>query len=71
MKGERAIFPILLLFSGGVMMAPMARLPALNEKLHARQEAPPRPRREQGQVVTSQQNLGGQTASRAPEAVRP
>ncbi len=71
MKGERAIFPILLLFSGGVMMAPMARLPALNEKLQPRQEPPSTPRREQGQVAPSLQNPGGQTASRAPEAVRP
>ncbi len=71
MKGLMPLYLILFLISAGCMMAPMALLPALNEKLQPRQEPPSTPRREQGQVAPSLQNPGGQTASRAPEAVRP
>ncbi|MHB8069103.1 MAG: hypothetical protein ACYDIC_14535 [Desulfobaccales bacterium] len=70
MKGLMALYLILFLISDGCMMAPMALLPALQEKLQPRQEAPPTLRREQGQVA-GQQNPGGQNSSRAHEAVRP
>lgn len=63
MKGLMALSLILFfLISAGCMMAPMALLPALHEKLQPRQEPPPTLGREQGQVATSQQNLGGQNS---------
>lgn len=70
MKGLMALYLLIFLISAGCMMAPMALLPALNEQLQPRQEPPSTPRREQGQVAPSQQNLGGQNSSRAHEAVR-
>lgn len=65
MKGLMALYLLIFLISAGCMMAPMALLPALNEKLQPRQEAAATPRREQGQVA-SQQNPGGQISG-APQ----
>ena len=52
-----AIYLILLLIFPGCMMAPMALLPALTEKLQPQRESPEPPRQEKGQMAR-QQNPG-------------
>ncbi len=59
MKPLLAIYLILLLIFPGCMMAPMALLPVLTEKLQPQRESPEPPHQEQGQVAR-QQNPGGE-----------